>query len=245
MVHGTAKGALSPTNFKMHLLRAFFVLTAQYCFYYYLHLNTLLNAVVLLNLGPLFIPIIEWGILRHKVGKSTWIGIVVSFIGMLCVIQPDKGIFSLISLIGILAGVSQGASQVVMGINSKTERSDLSVLYLFFICMTISAVPYLFIHGTWLEHTSAKEGMFLVFFLAVASIANQLCRAMAYQHGTPSMLSSFLYFSVLVAGIVDWAVFDTIPNFLSAVGACLVVLGGVLKIYIRAVILGKKRSKSL
>ncbi|MBM3192060.1 MAG: DMT family transporter, partial [Chlamydiae bacterium] len=98
----------------IHLARAFFILTAQYTFYYYIQKTNLLNAVVLLNTGPLFIPLVEWGLLRNKIGKSTWISIGVAFVGVLCVLQPHTGIFSYSSFIGLSAGVCQAFSQVLL-----------------------------------------------------------------------------------------------------------------------------------
>jgi drug/metabolite transporter (DMT)-like permease len=192
-------------------------------------------------MGPLFIPIIEWAVLRNKVGISTWVGVVVSFIGLIFVLQPDEGIFSFLSLIGLLSGLSQGASQVVFGINSKAERGDLGVLYLFLLVSIISLIPYLFIHSTWVPGQEWSHWIILLLlFIGISSTCNQMARAVAYQHGTPSRLSSFLYFSIVLAAFLDWAIYDKIPNELSIIGACLVILGGLLKIYLRAQILKNK-----
>src|SRR5579871_2969057 len=109
---GQLKGLLDFQHIKIQLLRAFFLLLAQYCFFYYLLRSNLLNASALLNTGPVFIAIIEAGVLRKKVGVSTWIAGVVSLIGAFLLLQPDVGIFSYLSLIGLLSGISQGASQV-------------------------------------------------------------------------------------------------------------------------------------
>ncbi len=238
---GKHRGLLQFSNLKMHLLRAFFGLIALYSFYFYIEVNTLFNAIVLLNTGPLFIPLIERFILREKVGKSTWVGVIVSFIGMLLVLQPSSGIFSTVSLIGLLAGVAQGASQVVFGINSKTERADISVLYLFIISTLISAIPYLLFETTWRISSGNHGWIYLIMpLLAIAGTCNQLARAEAYQHSTPSGLASFLYFSILVAGILGWAVYDEIPNTLSLIGAGLVILGGLLKIVLRHYILKRR-----
>lgn len=239
---GQLKHDLLPfKNLKLHLLRAFFVLTAQYSLYYYIEKNTVLNGIVLLNTGPMFIPLIEWIVLRMKVGKSSWISTLVSFAGVILVLQPDKGIFSPISGIGLLAGLSQGASQVVFGINSRTERSESQVLTLLFLCTSFSFFPYLFSGSTWLEGEPLAHRWvdLVILLLAIASLANLMARAAAYQHATPSKLAPFLYFSVLVAGVLDWAIFGQIPNALSIVGASLVILGGILKIYLRAKFLKK------
>ena len=230
---GKLRGLFNKSTFKLHFLRAFFVLCAQYSFYYYIQKSSLLNATVLLNLGPLFIPIIEWGILRKRVGKSSWIGVMVSLFGAILILQPDQNIFTLTSMIGLFAGISQGASQVVFGLNSKTEKADHSVLILFSLCTLFSFFPYLIEGKTWARPPDWTWAVCLILALTVASIGNQLFRALAYQHGTPSRLASFLYFSVIFAGFWDWAVFGKIPNLLSILGALLVMFGAVLKIWLR------------
>ncbi len=233
-VRGELHGLFPIPSLKMHLLRAFFMICSQYSFYYYIEKSTLLNAMVLLNLGPLIIPLIEWGIMKHRVGLSTWIGMLVSFVGVMCILQPDAGILSLVSLIGLTAGISQGASQVVFGINSRTERGDLGVLYLFSIGTAFALIPYLCAPSIWLPGIAPSLWILLLFLLlAIASNCNQLARAIAYQHSTPSRLSSFLYSSILLAGFLDWLVYDKVPNTLSLIGAGLVILGGLLKIYLR------------
>jgi drug/metabolite transporter (DMT)-like permease len=238
---GYLKEGIHVSNFKLHILRAAFGLGAQYCFYYYLQMNSLLNALTLLNTGPIFIPIIEFAVLRKHVGKSSWIAVFISFIGVICLLQPDKGIFSLSSLIGLLSGVLQGSSQVLFGINAKTERAELNVLVLFFLCFLLSLVPYLLVGPLWtLEPGLGLWPIGLIVALGCASLFNQSWRANAYQHSTPSRLAVFLYFAVLLAGFLDWLVFHRIPNTLSLLGALLVVLGGISKIYLRGRFTKKK-----
>ena len=235
------KKHLSFSQFKMHFLRAFLVLGAQYTFFYYAEKSTLLNATALLNTGPIFISLIDWGILRKKIGKSTWIGVFISFIGILCILQPNKEIFSSLALVGLFSGAFQGASQVVFGMSSQTEKSDLSVLYLIFTCSLLSLVPAL-LGGQSLSLGNQESSSVVWVFLGlgVATALNQIFRAEAYQQATPSSLSTFLYFSVLLAGLWDWLVFSRTPSLLSFFGAFLVVLGGGLKVYLRHRILQKR-----
>ncbi len=225
-------------NPKRHLLRAVFVFAAQYSFYYYIQRSTLLDGLVLLSLGPLFIPFIERIVMRNGIGKSTWIGLIVSCVGMLCVLQPDAGIFSSLSLVGAFAGFSQGCSQVVLGMSTRHERPRLSITYVFLFCTLFSLFPYLVLEqGTPPHHAEKWIVGALILGLGIASVLNQLARALAYQHSTPSKLATFLYFSILLGGIFDWLFFGRIPNTLSIIGACLVIAGGVLKLYLRKVFL--------
>lgn len=240
-ISGRLYHVLSFSHLKLHVLRAFFVLGAQYSFYYYIQRDTLLNGLTLLSLGPLSIPLIEWVVTRHRIGKSTWIGLGISFLGMLLILQPGAGVFSVLSVMGILAGLCQGCSQVVFGLSVKNETPGMGILYLFFLCMLLSGIPYLYF-GSSLESTTSSGiyPVLLIAILAVASMLSQFTRAAAYQHGTPARLSTFLYFSILLGGLSDWLIFHKAPNIFSLIGAVLIVMGGVLKIYLRSIILRKK-----
>ena len=239
---GQLKGFLDFQHIKIQLARAFFLLLAQYCFFFYLLRSNLLNASALLNTGPVFIAIIEAFILRKRVGVSTWIAGAVSLAGAFLLLQPDAGIFSLISLVGLLSGISQGASQVIFGMQSERKGPPhIGVMQLFFLCTVFSAIIFLFFpKGMESEKIFSSFDFGLIVGLATASILNQLFRAEAYAHGTPSRLSPFLYFAVLLAGVWDWVIFNDKPNLLSVCGAGLIVLGGLLKIYLRNWILKRK-----
>ena len=223
-------------NIRMHLLRTVCVLGAQYSFFYYLQSGTLLNASALLNTGPVFIPLIERFFLKGKVGKSTWIGVIVSFIGVICILQPDREVFSFLGLVGLLSGFFQGASQVVFGKNSQIERSDVSLFFLFLFSSIFSFFPFFFLEFSLGEVQWDPRFLLLLFLLGVASVSNQIFRALSYQNSTPSRLAPFIYISVIFAGVFDWAIFHNIPNSLSLVGVGLVLLGGFLKIYLRFLI---------
>ena len=232
---------LSFSQFKLHFLRAFLVLGAQYTFFYYADKSTLLNATVLLNTGPIFISLIDWGVLRKKTGKSTWVGVLISFIGILCLLHPNKEIFSVLGLVGLFSGAFQGASQVVFGLSSQTEKSDLSVLYLIFTCSLLSLVPALLVDKSLGLESQPNISMVWMFLgLGLVTALNQIFRAEAYRHSSPSSLSTFLYFSVLLAGLWDWLFFSRTPSLLSFFGAFLVVAGGGAKVYLRHRILQKK-----
>lgn len=233
LMKGTIRGFFAQRDYKLHLLRALLVLVSQYSFYYYIRQNSLLNATVLLNLGPLFIPIIEWSVLKKRIAKSIWIGVLISLVGAVMILQPDKEILTFTSFVGLLSGISQGASQVVFGINSRKENVDLGILNLFALCAFFSTIPFLAEKGTiWLAEPEWFWGAILVSLLAIASIANQSFRAIAYKHASPSKLAAFFYFSVILSGFWDWIIFDNPPNLLAICGALLVILGGTLKIWI-------------
>lgn len=228
---------------KLHILRALFVLGAQYSFFFYLHHSSLFNALILLNTGPIFIPLIERFILRKHVGKSSWIGVLISFVGVVFVLKPNAEIFSLMSWIGILAGCCQGISQVIFGLYSKKDQSDAGLAILFLLCAVASVFPFVFTRTTDSFNQGNLSGFLALMLIAMAilTLFNQLMRRIAYKVSPPSRVAPFLYFNILCAAAFDWWFFQKIPDIWSTIGGSLVILGGVAKIYLRNHILNKKK----
>ncbi|MES2199388.1 MAG: DMT family transporter [Chlamydiota bacterium] len=215
-----------------NLLRAIFVLGSQYSFFFYIERNSLLNATALLNTGPLFIPLLGWIIFHQKINNATWIGLSICFIGVLCILQPESSLFTLGSLIGLLAGLCQAISQTLFGAQTKEDHPLLNICYLFFFCMIGALTPYLCLESHWIpakDFVLADIGLLVL--LGITSICNQLFRASAYRQSTPSKLAAFLYFSVLFSGLIDWFVLKKSLNFLSVLGAFFIIGGGSLKTF--------------
>ncbi len=239
---------ISP-NIRLQVLRSLCVLIAQYGIAYYISSNSLLNATVLLNASPLFIPLIAWVFQGHRLGKSTMVGVSVAFLGMILVLHPDRSLLSAVSLIGLLAAVAQAGSQVLYGLKSKKENLLVSLFYLFFFTTLISGIIALWKGFSVklpieqpLEPAPTGFLVLSIVLMAVGTLCNQFFRGLAYRYGSPSTLTTFLYFSVFVSALLDWLIFKRPPVFLTVIGGCLIILGGVLKVFLRAQI-RKKRGK--
>ena len=216
-----------------NLLRALFVLGSQYSFFFYIEKNSLLNATALLNTGPLFIPLIGWIIFQQKINNATWIGLSICFLGVLCILQPESSLFTFGSLIGLIAGLCQAVSQTLFGAQNKEDHPLLNMCYLFFFCMIGSLTPYLCLESNWIPAKNfVLIDISLLILLGITSICNQFFRASAYRQSTPSKLAAFLYFSVLFSGFIDWFILKKSLNFLSILGACLIIGGGSLKTFL-------------
>ena len=228
-------------RFHTHLLRAIFVTITQFSIFYYLSQGSLMNGTVLLNTGPLFIPLISWLFLGYKLTKTTIVSLFIAFIGVVLILQPGTELFTFLSLMGLLAGFTQACSQVLYGIHVKEERVVVNLFLLFFLCSCISIFPLLISYFgfsyqatkyTLLFTSNEWHLLFLLITLASANVLTQYYRGQAYSKGgKPSKLSSFLYLGVLFAAFFDWLVFDLTPNLYSILGALLVMGSTILRIY--------------
>jgi len=225
------------SNFKMQFLRCACLLIYQYSIFYYLMHSSLLDATVMQNTAPLFMPILEWLFFKHRFEKKVVLSILISFVGVLCILKPDKAIFANLSVAGFLVPLGQAGSQVLYSHQAKKENQTSNLFYLFFLCSIISAVIFLFSRQFFgatlvLEHPLTWLWMNII-CLGLTSILNQLFRGEAYKHGKASALAPFLYFSMILSAVLDWAIFHYLPSWLSLIGAILVIAGGWIQIYKR------------
>lgn len=231
----SARSLFNTSNLKIQILRSGCILLYQYSIFYYLMRNSLLNTTVLQNSAPLLIPILERLFFKHPIRMRTVISIIVSFFGVLCILQPDREIWETMSIAALLAPLGQAGSQVLYSHQAKKENQNVNLFYLFFLSTLFSGVVFLIGQGASLESAGRLicTPMMLLNILAlgIVSIFNQSFRGLAYQHGKASTLAPFLYFSLIFSALLDWLIFGRLPNAFSIIGAVLVMLGGIIQIY--------------
>jgi drug/metabolite transporter (DMT)-like permease len=194
-----------------------------------------LNATVLQNTFPLFLPILERIFFKHHFNKREIISIFVCFAGVLCILQPDQGIIRSLGVVAILAPLGQAGSQVVLLHQTRQENQKSSMFYLYFLPSIVTGIVYLFSPELFEQEKSL--GSYTLFAwvnilcLGVASIFNQYFRGKAYLYGKPSSLSPFLYISLIISAFLDWMIYGYLPNTLSIMGAVLVLSGGLIQMY--------------
>lgn len=227
-------------NLKIQLLRCLCILVYQYSIFYYLMHSTLLNATVLQNTFPLFLPILERVFFKHQFNKREIISMLVCFAGVLCILQPNIGLFEGLSIVVILAPLSQAGSQILFAHQSRSENPKSTLFYLYFLSSVGAAIIYLCSKELFGMKSSLVSFSLLawtnIVALGVVSIFNQYFRGKAYEHCKPSSLTPFLYFSLIFSAALDWAIFHNLPNWISVIGAMLVISGGLVQVYKKKVV---------
>ncbi len=222
---------------KLQILRSLCMLVYQYSVFYYLMHSSLLNVTVLQNTYPLFLPILEKIFFKHHFNKREIFSIFICFAGVLCILQPDQGIFESLSIVVLITPLSQAGSQILFAHQSGRENPKSTLFYLYFFTTLGTAIVYLLSSESFAESGFAKQNTLFnwanIVALGVVSIFNQYFRGKAYQHGRATSFAPFLYVSLIFAAFFDWAIFNELPNGLSYIGASLVILGGMIQLYRR------------
>lgn len=221
---------LKTRRFSILFLRAFFGTSATILYVIALKYIPLINATLLFNTTPLFVPIFCLLILKMKVPWKVWIAILIGFIGILFIIRPT---FSSLGrpgdLLGLGSGICLALAFTMVKILTNTEPIKRINFY-FFGIGTLLMFPFLFfsyptpslINWGWAAGTG-------VFFILC-----QIFLIKAYQCAEPHEIGVFQYTSVVFAGLFDWLFWHKVPSILTLIGVVLVVIGGGLAIWMNS-----------
>lgn len=211
---------------KLHLLRGIVGIISLFCFFYALQRLTLVNAILLSNTIPLFVPLVVLIWYKLKIPKKRIVFMITGFIGIALVLKPDLGIFSWPSVVGLGTGIFGAIALVTVRQLTKTEDSQTIVFYFLSIASIISLIPALW-HFKLLE-----LGRVWLYLLGIGfgGMLYQLLITETYRYLPASKASCLVYLAVVFGGFAEWLFWGQVPDFFTIMGCVLVILGGMATI---------------
>lgn len=213
---------LKTQHFSFHFCRAFFGVTASLLYFVAMYYIPLLNATLLFNTTPIFIPILAIFMLGESVTPKIWFSIFVGFIGILFIIRPDASSFGQPGdFIGLASGFFLAVAFVYVKKLTKTDSPN-TINFYFFCIATLLQIPLLFFFGNFPSQKTILLSICggLMLFLMQTFIVK------AYQYAEASKIGVFQYSSVVFVGIIDWLIWGIVPSWTVYVGIILVVMAG-------------------
>jgi drug/metabolite transporter (DMT)-like permease len=207
----------------LHFIRAVAGLLSQYLLFVALKYIPLVDAVLLANAAPLFIPLITWAWLKQAISAKLWASLVIGFVGIVLILQPGGEVFSWATPLALAAGGCSALALVAVGLLDTTEPPARILVYYFLLSSVLTA-PLLIPDWT----TPGLRGWLWLGGVGVTMALAQFLLILAYEQASAAILSPFNYSVVIFSGLIGWLVWDQVPNALSLVGVALVCAGGVL-----------------
>jgi drug/metabolite transporter (DMT)-like permease len=184
----------------------------------------LVDAVLLANSAPLFIPLISRVWLKIPIRAAVAAGLLVGFIGIVLVLRPSKAMLTNPSaLVAVAAAVCSAFALVSVNQLSDSEPAARVLFYYFAVSSVVSAP---FAVWSWVPLTAVKWS--ISGGIGTLMAASQLLILEAYRRASAGRIAAFNYSVVIFSGLIGWAVWRDVPGWLALVGLLLVVVGGIV-----------------
>jgi len=210
----------------LHVFRSLAGSVCQLLFFIAVKSIPLLDATLLSNAAPLFIPLVVYVWLKKTVQPLVWVSLLIGLVGIILIIKPGPEMFkNPASLIALVAAVFSAVALVATNILSQTEPPMRILVYNFGIS-TVLLIPVCFF--VWVPLNS--HDWLLLLGVGGFYALTQYLIILAYRQASAAQISPFNYTVVIFSGLLGWWFFGNVPDWISLVGTVLICAGGILSI---------------
>jgi len=215
-------------------------------FYVSLTVLPLATATALFFVTPFLITIFAKFFLKEQIGPRRWLAVVIGFIGVYVILNPDFNNFDYMSLTPIACAFCYSLSMIIIKITSEKD-SVYTQTFTFYIGAIIISLVFYFTFGDGRYDTTdhpASQFIFrewftdlensVLFMVATGFTASAafLLIFSAYRIASPAVVSPFEYSILIWSTLSGWLIFNEIPDLKTLIGMILIVCGGIY-IFIR------------
>ena len=211
-----------PESPGLQFLRGLMLTLATLFFFAAIKSNPIPNALTLLFISPLVVAILSPSLLGEKFDLLIGVGVVIGFIGVVIVLQPNGDDFKPSLLLAVVAGVCYALYIIFTKKLSFKAPPVLTLFYSAVVGILIMS-PLAFTAWTAPDLKGFLLGGAMGFFAA----ASHFMIIKAFEFASASELSPFNYFEIVGAITLSYLVFGFVPN-LQAILGLFVIMGSGL-----------------
>jgi len=217
---------LKTTVLPMHLLRGGTGISGFLLFIGAAQATSLMNANVLLNTTPIFIPLLAMAFLHNRINRQLWQAIALGFAGMVIIVKPSATIFTDPgNILGLMAGFVTAIEFLAV---KKLDESDSPLTQMFYFLLIGTVICSFLVAGKFQAITASH--MLIMLATGICLVLFQFLLIKAYMYAKPHEIGAFQYSSVVFAAILGWVVFKESLDTATIAGTTLVCIGGYLSI---------------
>jgi drug/metabolite transporter (DMT)-like permease len=215
-------------------------------FYISLTIMPLATATALFFASPFLITIFAIFFLKEEVGIRRWSAVIIGFIGVYIILNPDFNDFDYLSLLPILCAFCYALSMIIIKKTSDKDDVYSQMFHFYIFAITISLIIYFFIGDGQYNNFDHPASQFIfrkwfenlefslpsMILIGIIGASGFLCFFTAYRIASPAVISPFEYSILIWASLNGWVFFDEIPSQRTIIGMILIVSGSIY-IFIR------------
>ena len=234
--------SLRPKLWRPLLARTSFIVFAMLIYFSVIPMMPIAEAGAGLFTSPIFVLLFSSFLFKEKIGWRRTFAVFIGTIGVLLIVKPGIGGFSIYHLLPVLSGASYALGSIIT-YRYLSNESPMAILFSFLLAIglcgalvsstfTIYPVsnvfqqkaPFLFSGWRPLE---ASFWMWITIIAICTFIALSLMTK-AYQIAKTSYAAIYEYAYLLSAGIFSWAFWNVTPDIMGFWGIMLIVIAGIV-----------------
>ena len=223
------------------LFRGTMGFVALLAYFYIIAYIPLGEAVTYNKTSPIFVAIFAYIFLNEKLNGWAIIAIVMGFMGIVLIAQPEGGTFDKYDMLGIFSGI--GAALAYTSIRELRAYYDTRAIVMSFMGVGTVAPVILMLLAPHITPPASLEFMFAEFVMpdgiiwlyvlvmGISATASQVLMTKAYELTKAGIVGTISYSNIVFALIIGIALGDPIPNIWTFLGIALVIVSGLLVVF--------------
>ena len=207
---------------------------------------SLAKANALFFSSPFFVSILATIFLKEKVGIRRWSAILVGFLGVYIVLNPNFNDFDYMKLAPVACALCYAISMTITKITSDKDNVYTQMIHLYLGAILISILFFIFtgkgqfdnfsdpafqfIFREWFTNPS-YAWPFIVVMGCIGTFAFYFVFS-AYSIASPSVVSLYEYSLIIWSILTGYILFNNIPTLRTFIGVS-IIIGAGLYIYLR------------
>lgn len=209
------------------IFRAMIGSLSLYAMLYNISTISLGTSVAFAQSAPIWTAIFAWIILREKPSIGVIISVVIGFIGVILISNPQTSNLSTINIIlGILSGIF--AALAFISIKSlKGYFDDLTIMLSFGLGASLLGIIGIIFFQDSFSTLGIKEYI-AILLVGITGTIGQYYITRAYTFAPAGIVAPIDYTRIVFSLVFGIMLGDVIPDFYSITGMCLIILSGIL-----------------
>ena len=234
--------SLRPKLWGPLLARTGFIVFAMLIYFSVIPMMPIAEAGAGLFTSPIFVLLFSSFLFKEKIGWRRTFAVFIGTIGVLLIIKPGIGGFSIYHLLPVLSGASYALGSIIT-YRYLSNESHMAILFSFLLAIGLCGAlvsstftfypvsdafqqkaPFLF--SGW-QPLEASFWMWIT-IIAICTFLALSLMTKAYQIAKTSYAAIYEYAYLLSAGIFSWAFWNVTPNLMGFWGIILIVTAGIV-----------------
>ena len=231
-----APSVLRTRRLGLQLVRSLLLLLTTFFFFTALSFMALVDASVIMFIGPIVLTLLAAVILREHVGARRWSGVVIGFIGALIVIRPGTSMVQPAAVFAVAAACCYALYQITTRQLSHHDAPLTTLSYTALVGALLSsfAAPF---GWTWPD----ASGWALMALTGLIGGIAHFCVIKAFQAAPAAVVAPFGYTSIVWSTSFGFVIFGDLPDLWTVVGGAIIIGSGIYILHRERVRGGERR----